>query len=142
MLSEFGSTSTRAAPAPATPLAVIASQRSAVSGTESSVTRAEPNTESSITRPGDIMATSTCRACDRFTVLDPIRSTLCWRRSTTLHEKSPSSLSCGTTPHNRYHRPMLTLHPNYFTGPTSRAQNALTCVCSTAFAVHSSTESM
>ena len=41
--------------------------------------------------------------------------------------------ACGCCcPRVSYHRPMLTLHPNHFTGPTSLAQNALTCVCSTA----------
>ena len=41
--------------------------------------------------------------------------------------------TCGCCcPRLSYHRPMLTLHPNHFTGPTSLAQNALTCVCSTA----------
>ena len=38
-----------------------------------------------------------------------------------------------------YHRPMLTLNTNYFTRPTTRAHNALTCVCSTACCAQSPT---
>jgi hypothetical protein len=51
--------------------------------------------------------------------------------------------ACGCCcPRVSYHRPMLTLNPNYFTRPTSHAQNALTCVCSTACCAQLSTESM